>query len=154
MTVVGAIPVRTVKINAVKRLMSNDSFYFGVWDSNLGHYLRDTMGKTYWDVPAGFPWEPHEIDGRLTQHTCKKIQSYCGCGSLPEGVAITHHKSGWTAIGFWDRSADHRGASNGNFFFKGDHSFSEMLELAKKNFPHIMDRVKFDIVDGSSPKII
>ena len=98
------------------------------------------------------PWKDHEIDAALQPHRkgCDK-HAYCGCGSLPEGQALVHHKDGWTALSFWDRSVDKRGGCNSNFFFEGTFDFAQMIELAKANFPTVWSRYTFQIIEAKIP---
>lgn len=62
-----------------------------------------------------------------------------------EGVAKLHHKGGWTALAFWDRSGDERGNSNSVFFFEGTWTYEQALELAHKYYPESFERFDFEI---------
>lgn len=119
-------------------------FYFGCWH-DVGHFMRapNKHADSHREA-AEFAWKnpwSHDIDGRL-----------CPDGSQIEGRALIHHKEGWTALSFWDRSVDKRRGSNSNFLAKGDHSFETMLTLAEEYFPDILKRYSFQIVDASTPK--
>jgi hypothetical protein len=115
-------------------------FYFGCYDDK-GHYAlaADGLGLRYSAEERDFvknnPWS-YKIDGGL-------------CRSWPqtEGEALIHHKDGWTALSFWDRSIDSRPGSNSNFLAEGTYTFAEMVEIATKNFPSIMKRFKFPVKD-------
>lgn len=142
----GAIPFSD-RQNLERHYMSYEAFYFGAWDSSLGHYTYSPDGVRFHKKARELPWSTEQIDGKLAQHKCKD-RRHCGCSNLTEGIAFVHHRDGWTALGFWDRSVDNRPGSNSNFFFKGTHTFSEMKDLASKHFPNIVSRFKFEIIDG------
>lgn len=65
--------------------------------------------------------------------------------SQTQGVAQLHHKDGWTALAFWDRSGDSRGNSNSVFIFEGTWTFDQVLVLAKEHFPESFARFDFEI---------
>lgn len=117
-------------------------FYFGFYDG--GHRLIDKDGDRYGSLSAPFtPWG-HEIDGTLCPDglMIRKTDGY-----QPEGRALLHHKDGWTALSFWDRSGDERTNSNSNFFVRGTYTFDEMLALSKEQFYGIFARMKFPITE-------
>jgi hypothetical protein len=124
-------------------------FYFGPWQQ-AGHYLVNEWGSgVYGERKGNFPWSEGQIDGRLQPHfpDCAKKRgySYCGCGNGPEGIALIHHKSGWTALSFWDRSVDPRGACNSNFFAEGTFTFDEMVAMAKHRFEFRWKKMGFEV---------
>lgn len=111
-------------------------YYFGCID-RPGHYMHGPRG---YDREAdrfteGNPWG-YKIDGRL-----------CPSGPEVEGRALVHHKDGWTALSFWDRSVDRRGKCNSNFLAEGTFTFAEMIELARQHFPKVVARFSFPIVE-------
>ncbi len=127
-------------------------YYFGCVE-RAGHFLWDKSlsGRSLSsEKEPSLPWNPDrgEVDGVLQHHSdeCKK-RAYCGCGSSTEGKALVHHKNGWTALSFWDRSVDSRGGCNSTFFAQGDFTFDDMVQLAKVNFPSIWNRYKFSVVE-------
>lgn len=128
-------------------------FYFGPWE-RAGHYLHDERGSHIWrerDYPT-LPWGD-ETDGGLQPHfeDCAKKRSsynrYCNCPRGPEGVALIHHKNGWTALSFWDRSVDTRGACNSTYFAEGTFTFDEMVAMAKGRFAKRWNKMPFQVVD-------
>lgn len=128
-------------------------YYFGPWD-RAGHFLNDEHGMHVpYDERAKVPWGD-EADGGLQPHhpDCKK-HAYCGCGSGLEGVALIHHKNGWTALSFWDRSVDTRGACNSTYFAEGTFTFEEMVALAKERFRYRWAKMKFEVVDKSRGRV-
>jgi hypothetical protein len=114
-------------------------FYFGC-GSEAGHYYwtpgRHGMAKTRWLSAAdhGLPWG--RVDGQLTPR-----------GREVQGEALLHHKDGWTALAFWDRSVDTRGGCNSVFFFDSRLSFEQALADAREHFPQVFARFDFEVVD-------
>ncbi len=118
-----------------------DFFYFGCRDRG-GHFLwRPGAGRTS-DEGHRLPWK--RLDGNLAPG--------CDDDEQPEGLGRLHHRDGWTAWAFWDRTYDRRGNSNSVFLFKGTHTLEEMQSLAKSHFPDVWARVSglsFRIVEDS-----
>lgn len=105
-------------------------YYFGCW-KELGHYLWNKHGYT---VKNQTPWQ--DIDAFL-----------CPNGPQIQGVVKIHHKDGWTAMAFWDRSVDKRPGSNSVFIAEGIYTFEEMKNIAEKNFLSIWKRLNFKITE-------
>lgn len=126
-------------------------FYFGPWD-RAGHYFFDERGRNI-DVYkiAGFPFghrgDRVMVDGRL-QPGSPDPNDRLRRRTRPEieGEALLHHVNGWTALCFWDRSVDKRGACNSNYFAEGNFSFEEMVAMAKTRFAQRWDRMGFEVV--------
>lgn len=122
-------------------------YYFGCIE-RAGHYLFEPPEKSAHRY-ATTPWGPHP-DGSLAPHEnprCDFVKKFFGCRcSQTQGIAALHHKEGWTALAFWDRSVDSRMGCNSNFLVEGTFTFDEMIELARQHFPTIMIRFKFPIV--------
>lgn len=125
--------------------------YFGVWwTDSSGHCLVDENGHGVRKEQRGsFPWNEWggDIDGKLQPHRkgCD-LRSYCPCTSDKQGVAALHHKDGWTALSFWDRSLDGRGGCNSNYFAAGTFTFDEMVSMAKARFSERWAKMDFDVV--------
>ena len=66
-------------------------------------------------------------------------------GPQEEGLALLHHKGGWTALSFWDRSIDSRGGCSSNFFVHGTFTFDQMCQIAEARFPSVWKRYKFKV---------
>lgn len=120
------------------------AFYFGCGDE-AGHYLfNHRMRRERWPWSGGaspFPWD--RIDGRLNPE--REV----------EGQALLHHKDGWTALAFADRTVDRRPGSNSTFIFEQILDFEGALAEARRVFPKIVERVAFEIVPapaGSEPR--
>jgi hypothetical protein len=127
-------------------------YFFGV-DDYTGHFWRSARlysqdGGRH--GPRGCPWGDRHVDGIL----CRPVRSGLHL-SLDEsrseeieGLTRLHHKDGWTAIAYWDRSGpDRRYGCNSNFVAVGTFTFDEMLTLARHHFPHVIARTvgKFEI---------
>jgi hypothetical protein len=136
-------PFTNEQLKAVKM------YYFGCVE-RAGHFMFDISLHQAWRH-SDCPWNPDkgEVDGKLQPHLpdCNK-RVYCRCGSLPQGQALVHHKEGWTALSFWDRSVDSRGGCNSNFFANGTFDFDTMVMLAKHFFPTIWNRYMFEVVES------
>ena len=122
-------------------------FYFGPWD-RAGHFWHDEHGHNVLHPERQkLPWGD-DADGQLQPHRegCTK-RAFCGCGSGPEGHALIHHKDGWTALSFWDRSVDTRGACNSTYTAEGTFTFLEMARMAKERFAKRWNKHSFVVVD-------
>lgn len=113
--------------------------YFGPWDG-LGHFMhmeegrrppREQKKEGPWD-----PFKPGGPDGGLQPE-----------GPQEEGKALLHHKDGWTALAFWDRTVDHRGNSCSTYIAEGVFTFTEMVEMAKTRFAPRWNKMKFEVVE-------
>ena len=118
----------------------SDFYFFGCWSANhKGHYLHLPghvfTGRECWnDLPR--EWQ-HQLDGTLCPRDPEQI----------EGMAALHHLEGWTALAFWDRSADHRPNSNAVFLAFGEHDFQAMLALLAQQFPKVTERFNYSIIE-------
>lgn len=112
----------------------SDVFYFGCIGRS-GHYMHNTFGN-HVHVVGDMPWGPYGEDGALPPQE----------GPQVEGQAMLHHKGGWTALSFWDRSVDTRPGCSSNFFFRGSYNFAEAMALARTAFPKVWARFTFDVV--------
>lgn len=115
--------------------MKTNMYYFGC-NHGYGHGLithPQRNGVQYDELPW---WKNEGIDGTL-----------CHQGiAQEEGIAKLHHKYGWTALAFWDRSIDHRRGSNSVFLAEGTFTFEEMLSKIESFFPKILKRFSFSII--------
>ncbi len=111
----------------------SDVFYFGCI-GDIGHYMFNTHGRSVRDV-GDMPWGRYGEDGKLPPEEGGQVQ----------GEALVHHKDGWTALSFWDRSVDTRFGCNSNFFFRGTYDFAEAVALARTAFPQVWARFTFDV---------
>ena len=117
-------------------------YYFGCVE-RAGHYMwNPPLDSAQWpyrydsDFFYNNPWG-YEVDGRL-----------CPSGPEIEGSALIHHKDGWTALAFWDRSIDKRGKCNSVFLAEGDFSFKDMVEIGRRHFSRVVNRFTFEISEA------
>lgn len=124
-----------------------DIFYFGCVETS-GHFLWDTDLNTVFRLPVpDWPFYP-----------ASKVsldQTYCpGPWVGPPSYRHVEHRYqiqgrakcsvlrwGWTVLAIWDRTVDKRPGCNSNFVARGEFTFDEMVELAKRHFPTIWKRI-------------
>jgi len=134
------------------------AFYFGCVREPGHHFFGPDGEYRHFKEFAQSPWRAYELDAQLAPHfeDCIRKRSrfckYCDCASGPEGIALLHHKAGWTALSFWDRSVDNRGASNSTFILEGDYDFNQALALARSLFPSIFARFTFEVREFSETR--
>lgn len=117
------------------------AFYFGCWDK-VGHYLHRANGAKIYDRIPGFPWSDALLDSGLLKNG-KRPDVYDGkvfwtCGGL-------HF---WYAFFWWDRSIDHRGASNSGFYVRGFGWPEEQaaFDYGCTVFPNVISRQRHTLV--------
>lgn len=125
-----------------------DVYYFGTWGAP-GHYLWTPDGRTPWDVQRALPWR--YLDGPLAGDPALEDPRQPGRWDgehQPEGRACLHHRDGWTALAFWDRSCDSRAGSSSAIIARGEHSAEEMFALFERSFPAVWRRISaaFEVV--------
>lgn len=108
-------------------------FYFGPI-KEPGHYLWDIRGKMLWPSQIG-PWTLGDLDGSVQPKGINQS----------EGIALLHHKDGWTALAFWDRTVDTRMGSNSVYVADAVLSFEEIVALAKEQFKERWEQMKFEV---------
>lgn len=114
-------------------------YYFGCW-RDVGHYLRDTAGRTIWkEEEIGLPFSIYRLDTGFLP------KSERGSSEQPEGVLHHTIEQGWTVIAFWDRSVDTRRGGNSAFVMHGEHTAEEALRMAWREFPTIFARFTFEV---------
>ena len=130
--------------------------YFGPW-GQPGHYLFWEDGRSELPArvggrerPADFPWDEwsreNGIDCQLQPGCYRDNRRGDWRHSVEnEGKALLHKKAGWTALSFWDRSVDTRGACNSTYFAKGDFTFDQMVEMAKARFADRWRKMQFEV---------
>jgi hypothetical protein len=96
--------------------------------TEAGHYLREPGYRQADRRSVITPFG--SLDGTL-----------CPTGGEQQGLAKLHHKDGWTAMGFWDRTGDTRMGSNSNFIVRGTYTFEEMCKLAQEQYPELWKRI-------------
>lgn len=120
------------------------AYYFGCW-LHPGHFFFEPGMKraprevarsrhsSDRDQPQIVPWG-YGVDGQLCPRRGR------------QGEALVHHRDGWTALAFWDRSVDDRGGSNSVFLFEATLDFPAALAKARETFPEVFARFDFDVV--------
>ena len=121
----------------------NEVFFFGCW-SRPGHYLINENGRDVWEPrTVGLPWTA--IDTKLCPGKRHERRNDVSSEEQVEGWAALHHKDGWTALAWWDRSVDKRHGSNAAIFAKGTHTVEEMLKLGASVYPRVFSRFTYTI---------
>jgi hypothetical protein len=115
-------------------------YFFGCWNDDTGHYLHEPTGRSVHRGTDATPWGM-SIDGVLPP-----------AGPDVQGRCLLHHKDGWTALAFWDRSVDTRPGSNAALLVEGEFSFEDMVDLFVRHFPGVLKRFSFNLtqVHGES----
>jgi hypothetical protein len=106
----------------------SDVYYFGAW-GEPGHHLWTPGRRSAWEVERSLPWR--HLDAALVNPHPDQ----------PEGIARLHHRDGWTALAFWDRSCDRRFGSNSAIIARGERGAAEMLALFEQHFPAVWQRI-------------
>lgn len=106
------------------------SFYFGCW-LDAGHYFFNRSMRTERDAHRAVPW------GYGVEKLMPKAQV--------QGEAALHHKTGWTALSFADRSVDSRGNSHSTFVFEDILDFEDALAAAREHYPRVFQRFTFEV---------
>lgn len=114
--------------------MNPEVLFFGCYGSP-GHGLNSPRtGYLRYDST---PWGNKLDGGLLTDDYYKEAHK----GVL--GAVKVHHKDGWTAIAFWDRSGDSRGGSNTAFLVAAHMTGEELFELARQQWAKVCTRPNF-----------
>ncbi|WP_437309959.1 hypothetical protein [Sorangium sp. So ce388] len=139
--------------------MENEVYYFG--DGRLrdgpgaGHHIwAPSNGHVAWAHAAALrklPWSLAELDGSLAGDPAladRHDPRHWATENQPEGLVRLHHRGGWTAISFWDRSGDSRYGSSSTLVASGTHTAREMVALLQRAFPAIWERItrRFELV--------
>ncbi len=119
----------------------NDFFYFGCVHIQAGEQLYNTFNKQIWterdpSLPKDFPVAIGVLD-----------QGLLGLRDAPKtiGKTVLCHIGDWTIISYWDNSVDKRPGSNAAFIARGIHSFTDMLQHFKIQFPDIYEKLPFQL---------
>lgn len=133
-------------------MSAREVFYFGDGrnagqDTGPGHYLLSAEGvidgglvSLDHEQPARIPWSLREMDHRLATVPDVMRDSQHG-EEQPEGIACLHHRDGWTAISFWDRTGDERGGTCSILIVEGVLDTAAMLALFAEQFPRVWARI-------------
>lgn len=115
------------------------TLYFGCIGQS-GHYMFNEHGHHIYGAEGTTPWGATP-DGTL----CYGRKDAYNNGPQEQGLAVLHHKDGWTALSFWDRSVDKRGGCNSNFFAEGTYGPADMINICKEMWPQVWSRFTFEV---------
>ena len=124
-----------------------DVLYFGCI-GRAGHFLwsREGTGRPCTDRrDRELTQRLGGLDGALCWNS--KSGRYSHERDETEGLAFVTHREGWTALAFWDRSVDHRGACNSAFVAEGTLTFAQIIRHARLRWPEVWARFSFDVVE-------
>jgi hypothetical protein len=113
-------------------------FFFGCrrMRDGRGHTLYDEEGYPArggtgpWRLAGIQPFTAKELDGGLQPK-----------GSQELGSATRTWKDDWTAVAFWDRSADTRPNSCGVFLVEGLLGFADAMHVFAMRMPKLFERI-------------
>lgn len=112
------------------------AYYFGCI-GQPGHYMHaEGSWRHMWPIDFQ-PWNL-KVDGGLIPGGPRNAYG-------KQGVAAIHHKDGWTAISFCDRSVDTRPGCSSTFLFDTELTFDEALREAQERWPDIFARFDFEV---------
>jgi hypothetical protein len=116
-------------------MSDEEIYYFGCMDVP-GHYLfRGKIHQNPRYLPDDFPVSLRTLDGGLLPPMLPRV----------EGRAEIIHCEEWTILAFWDNSVDSRSGANSNFIIRGWTVFENAVEIAKKAYPYVWERFKFEV---------
>jgi hypothetical protein len=115
---------------------------YGYTEAGHGFYRRTMRGAMRAREAYDNPWRL-AVDGHLAPRDGEGRDA----PEMPQGVAAVHHKDGWTAVSFWDRTGDRRGNSSTTFLMDIDVSFDTVIGIAKTEFPELFERFGFEVVE-------
>ena len=124
-----------------------DVLYFGCIE-RAGHYLwsREGTGRPCTDRrDRELAQRLGGLDGALCWNS--KSDRYSHECDETEGLAFVTHREGWTALAFWDRSVDGRGACNSAFLAEGTLTCAQIVRHARQRWPEVWARFSFDVVE-------
>lgn len=96
-----------------------------------GHYFWIRQRER--SIKTENPWK-YAVDGKLQPE-----------GKETEGLAKLHHKDGWTALAFWDRTVDTRPGSCSTYLSDTIMTFDEIVAASKAAFPDRWNQMKFEV---------
>jgi hypothetical protein len=126
-----------VRVCAMTRVL-----YFGCID-RPGHFLIEGR-KSVHPRQRDIPWTEEQLDMTLCPGVVEVSYGHKADKQV-EGHAKLHHRDGWTALAFWDRSVDGRMNCNSVFVIEGEHVFDDAKRIAMAAYPHIWKRFKFEV---------
>ena len=131
---------------------NSEMYYFGPLE-DVGHFLFAEGGRHA--SREEYDWHPwgDDIDGAIQPGVVFERGSWRSKGALIDGEAVLHHKDGWTALSFWDRTIDSRPGSHSTYIARGIFTFEQMVEMAKSRFAGRWGEMKFEVrLSPNQPK--
>lgn len=129
-----------ISINYVK--VPEKVYYFGCAKpySSDGHQFYIRPWYSDYESRKWIPWKLGELDGGLAPVLNPHVKDNYRRQECPQGVTSVTIKDNWTALSFWDRTGDQRGASNSCFLIDSIVSFEEGIELARQQWTQLFER--------------
>lgn len=124
---------------------TTECLYFGCI-GRPGHYLWAKEGDRMVEAWRRETEVRHRLGGTLDGALCWNGRKESGRDET-EGRAFLTHRGGWTALAFWDRSVDRRGACNSVFLAPGELTFEQLVRLARHHWPKVWERFTFPVVE-------
>lgn len=87
------------------------------------------------------------LDARLCWNSPRTERDRYERRNETEGLAFRTCNGGWTAVSFWDRSVDQRGACNSAFIVRGEMTFAQVIRAAKQGWPKVWSRFTFPVIE-------
>lgn len=109
--------------------------YFGCHDAGTGHF----WWKPGFKDRHLYPRYDREFPAERARLFQKIDGGFAPQPEVPGHAKITHIED-WTVLAWWDRSVDHRPASNSALIVLGTHHFASMIELLGAYFPTVAQR--------------
>lgn len=128
------------------------TYFFGCINGRSGHYLWRPSGVRYESIrhQGVLPWT--DIDAALCpgkrplrSRLYAVVDNYVENGEQVEGWAALHHRDGWTALAWWDRSVDPRYGSNAALFAPGNLTADQVLAVGREHFAGFLDRMTYQV---------
>lgn len=123
-------------------------YYFGCY-GGTGHYMHDVHMNRDWEFCKTNTWGYHVDGGLAPGSEAKNANKYKDPEYTNhynrEGSAKLHHKDGWTALAWWDRSVDSRPGSNSVILAEGQFTEVEMVGFLFTEFKRVWNRIKYPI---------
>ena len=128
-----------------------ECFYFGCLESK-GHFFHApwrTRSDAYALEQAAMA-AMGGLDTALCWNSPRSDRDRYERRDEAEGLAFRTCRGGWTAVAFWDRSVDRRGACNSAFLVKGEVTFAQVIRAAKHAWPQVWARFTFPVIEVDS----
>lgn len=122
--------------------MAAEVYFFGVPPgSTSGHHLYAPDWKSYAEA-AGL--SQRQIDAEFVPGLAfrKPGYEYPDPKHQEQGACKLTHRSGWTVVGWWDRTGDKRHGSNSAILVRGVLSFEEAIACGREAFPRVWARME------------